>query len=50
MNARTFVFQETRGQKLAFLEDGVGPGLIIEDLTEKTEALGTSGFSFLRKI
>jgi hypothetical protein len=36
-NAQTFGFQKTREQKLASLEAGVGPGLIIEDLTEKTD-------------
>jgi len=49
-NARTFGFQKTRGQKLASLEAGVGPGLIIEDLTEKTETLETSGVSCVRNI
>jgi len=49
-NARTFGFQKVRGQKLACLEADVGPELIIEDLTEKTETLETSGVSSVRQI
>ena len=39
-----------RGQKLASLDEDVGPGLIIEDLTEKSETLETSGVSSIRII
>jgi hypothetical protein len=38
------------GGKLASLEADVGPGLIIEDVTEKTETLETSGVGSLRNV
>jgi hypothetical protein len=43
-------FRKQGGRKLAPLEAGVGPGLIIEDLTEKTETLESSGVGSLRNI